>query len=65
MEDQVSIEREHYDGPITFLCDGPRCHEFCETHCTDFGGALAKLKSRGWVVRKDGRDWTHLCGDCK
>lgn len=61
----MTIERERFDGMITFVCDAPRCNEICETYCEDFGSALAKAKSRGWVARKEGRDWVHLCGDCK
>ena len=61
----MTIERERYDGPITFLCDGDRCHEFDETHCENFAGALAKAKAHGWVVRKVGDEWQHLCPDCQ
>jgi hypothetical protein len=59
----VTIERATYDGPVTFCCDS--CGEVEDTHCTDFGGALAKVRSRGWTARKDGDDWLHFCGDCK
>jgi hypothetical protein len=59
----MSIERERYEGPITFCCD--ECGEVEDTHCENFGGALAKLKSHGWTVRKSGDDWLHFCGDCK
>ena len=61
----MSIEREHFNGPITFLCDGARCNEFDETHCENFGGALAKVKSHGWQVRKVGNEWQHICPDCR
>jgi len=59
----MAIEREHFDGPITFCCD--QCGELDTTHCENFSGALAKVKSHGWAVRKDGEDWRHVCGDCK
>jgi len=59
----VTIERERYEGPIAFCCDG--CGEIDETRCSNFSGAMAKVKSHGWVARKDGDDWLHFCGDCK
>lgn len=59
----MAIERERFDGPITFCCDS--CGEIEETHCEQFSGALAKVKSRGWAVRKSGEDWSHYCKDCK
>lgn len=60
----MSIEREHYDGPITLLCDGPRCHELCETHCSDFPSALAKAKAHGWRPTLIANEWMHFCGEC-
>lgn len=57
----MTIERERYNGPITFHCDGPRCAEVCETHASDFRGALAKAKSRGWIVYRVGEQWRHNC----
>lgn len=59
----MSIEREGWDGPITFCCDS--CGELDETHCSDFPSALAKYKAHGGVARKVGDDWQHLCKDCK
>lgn len=59
----MSIERPCYDGPITFCCD--ECGEIDDTHCENFAGALAKVKSHGWAVRKVGEDRLHFCGDCK
>lgn len=59
----MAFERAHYNGPIAFCCD--ECGEVDETHCEEFTGALAKVKSHGWAVRKDGDDWLHFCGDCK
>lgn len=61
----MSIDRDRYGAPVTFLCDGPKCNEFDETGCEVFSGALAKLKSHGWIVRKSGDKWLHLCPDCK
>ena len=60
----MTIERDLFVGAIAFRCDGPKCHEYDETHCSDFSGALAKLRSHGWTSRKDGDDWLHFCGDC-
>jgi Fe2+ or Zn2+ uptake regulation protein len=59
----VSLERDGYDGPITFCCD--ECGEVEETHCAVWSGALAKIKSYGWVARKVGEDWHHYCKDCR
>lgn len=59
----MSIQREFYDAPISFVCD--ECYEVAETQCQNFSGALAKVKSRGWAVRKDGEDWLHVCPDCR
>lgn len=59
----MSIECTFYGAPITFSCDD--CGEVEETRCTDFGGAMAKFKSHGWVARKKGDQWEHYCKDCK
>lgn len=60
----MTIERDHYNGPIAFRCDAPKCHEFEETHCQEFGGAHAKAKAHGWTTRKVGDEWQHLCPGC-
>lgn len=57
------IDRPHRDGPISFCCDS--CGEVDDTHCENFSGALAKVKSHGWAIRKVDDDWVHLCSDCK
>lgn len=59
----MSLERPFFGGPITFACD--ECGEVDETRCREFDGALAKVKSHGWVARKEGEEWLHLCGGCK
>jgi hypothetical protein len=59
----MSLQREYYDGPISFQCDN--CNEIEETHCMNFNGALAKIKSHGWVVRLLKEQWHHYCKDCK
>lgn len=56
------IERDGYDGPITFCCD--ECGELDDTRCADFASALAKARSHGWRVRKAGDEWQHFCADC-
>jgi hypothetical protein len=56
------IDRTSYDGPITIHCD--RCSDYEETRCTDFAGALAKVKAHGWRVRKHGSIWEHYCKTC-
>lgn len=60
----MTIERERYDGPISLVCDGVKCHEYLDTHCEVFSGALAKAKARGWKVRKVNGEWLHFCSDC-
>lgn len=59
----MAIDREYFNGPITFCCDN--CGELDETRCSNFSSALAKAKSHGWKVRKNDDDWTHLCYDCE
>lgn len=59
----MSIDRQSYNGPITFCCD--ECGELDDTHCSDFSSALAKVKSHGWIARKFGDDWLHMCADCR
>lgn len=61
----MTIEREWHNGPIIFRCDGPKCHEYDETRCAEFPGALAKLKAHGWKARKVGDEWQHICPDCQ
>lgn len=61
----MTIDRERFDGPIVFHCDGKRCAEVDETHCSDFSSALSKVKSHGWTVRKVGDEWQHICRDCQ
>jgi hypothetical protein len=56
------IERDGYNGPITFCCD--ECGEPDDTHCSDFASAMSKGKSHGWKARKVGEDWNHYCKDC-
>jgi hypothetical protein len=58
----MGIDRDGFNGPITFCCDS--CGDLDETRCAEFSGALAKVKSHGWVARKVGDDWLHYCGDC-
>lgn len=31
----------------------------------DFRAFIQSMKAAGWLVRKDGEDWEHLCEDCK
>lgn len=57
------IDRPHYNGPISFQCDG--CPEVLETHCEDFGGAAAKMKAAGWRPKLDAAgEWSHFCPEC-
>ena len=58
----MSLERDGYNGPITFCCD--ECGELEETRCAEFSGAMAKVKAHGWKARKVDDDWQHFCKDC-
>lgn len=58
----MTLVRERYEGPISFQCD--TCNEIDETHTVNFHGAIAKLKSHGWKISKQGDDWVHYCKDC-
>ncbi len=59
----MAIEREYFDGPITFICD--ICGEEDNTHCQGFNGALAKFKSHGGVAKNIKGEWEHHCVKCK
>lgn len=60
----MTIQRDHYDGPITFVCDF--CGDEDHTRCEDFGGALAKYKSHGGrAVKQSDGTWEHYCTGCK
>jgi hypothetical protein len=59
----MAIERDD-SGYIVLRCDGPKCHEFEETHCQNFSAAMAKAKSHGWINRKVGDEWENVCRDC-
>lgn len=58
----MSIERPHFNGPISFVCDD--CGEAEDTHCSFWNGANAKARSHGWKPIKAGDEWEHLCPDC-
>ena len=58
----MTIERDHFNGPITFVCD--ECGDRDETHCEDFAGALAKYKRHGGAAVKRHGEWEHVCGEC-
>lgn len=58
----MALERDGYNGPLTFCCDC--CGEVEETHCSDWNSALAKIKAHGWKARKVDEEWQHSCGDC-
>lgn len=58
----MTIERDHFEGPITIICDV--CGEDQPLLTSDFGGALAKFKSRGGKAVKVGDEWEHHCREC-
>lgn len=61
----MTLEREGYNGPFVVQCDD--CMEVMELDTFNFEGALAKLKSRGWVPKfnPDTEKWEHRCIGCK
>lgn len=61
----MTISRDGYEGPITFICDGEHCGEVEETRTRHFNQALDHIKSLGWKVVKDCGEWFHLCRTCK
>lgn len=61
----MSIEREHYEGPIIFLCDGKDCSESLHTDEENFHTALNDMRAEGWRNRRDPNgDWGHYCPSC-
>lgn len=58
----MSIDRDGFNGPITFCCDD--CGDVDETRCSDFASALAKSRSHGWKALKVEDEWEHRCPDC-
>ena len=58
----MSIDRPHYDGPISFVCDD--FGEVEETHCSDWPEALAQARSDSWRAKKVSDEWEHTCPDC-
>lgn len=59
----MTIEREYFEGPITFVCD--ICGDKDETHATNFPGAYAKYKSHGGKAVKVKDEWEHHCSSCQ
>lgn len=59
----MSIERDGYDGPITFVCDA--CGDEDATRCTEFSGALAKFKAHRGKAIKINEEWEHYCRECR
>lgn len=59
----MSIERERFNAPISFICDAPKCNEYTDTHTTDFNSARAKMKARGWTTANINNEWRHFCPD--
>ncbi len=58
----MTIEREF--GLINFQCDGKRCAEVCETFTGNFEEALEVLEDAGWITRRLGHAWVHVCDSC-
>jgi len=58
----MTIEREYYNGPISFLCDhASGCSDVCETEHKNFHDALVDMKAEKWRVYKSGDKWLHMC----
>ncbi len=59
----MSIQRSHYEGEITFVCDG--CGDENDTGEDAFTDALEAMKADGWRNRRDLQgEWGHYCPDC-
>jgi Fe2+ or Zn2+ uptake regulation protein len=58
----MAIERDGYNGPISYCCDN--CGDIEETRCAEFSGAHAKVKAHGWRTFKAADEWQHHCPDC-
>lgn len=48
---------------ISFSCDS--CPDGIETDTDEFDEAMDFLREQGWVARKSGNTWQHLCPACK
>lgn len=59
----MTIQREHRNGPFVVQCD--ECQDTEELEGYEFPEALADAKARGFVPRKVGDTWVHLCRSCK
>lgn len=59
----MTVSREQ--GIVVFQCDGKRCAEIYEADTKDFNEALNEFRETGWVTRKIGNDWLHVCPDCQ
>jgi hypothetical protein len=55
------IHRQH--DQIEFECDD--CGEVLETDASDWSEALRRMKTEGWVSRKNGSQWEHFCPVCE
>lgn len=53
-----------YDDAFVWRCDGG-CGRSVHYAPDNFWGALADLKSRGWLIRRDDDGWGHLCRKCR
>jgi hypothetical protein len=56
------MERDKFANEIEVTCDN--CEEL-SLHGPDWQEAIATIKSEGWLIRKIGDVWKHLCKDCK
>ena len=57
------LDRIH--GLIVFECDGAKCHEALETETRDFNEARDMLAEAGWETHLIGKEWQHVCYDCR
>jgi hypothetical protein len=60
------IERDSFDRDVfNVTCDD--CGDDVDIDSGgDWSDMIALLKGEeGWLIRKDGDDWTHLCPSCR
>ena len=47
---------------FTVVCDG--CPDIYNNIAMSLSVFISDIKSRGWMCKKMGEEWTHFCPDC-
>lgn len=56
------IRRDHGE----LACECNECgEEYYGGTLDDFREFVEELKSAGWLIRKDGDEWQHICDECR